>query len=196
MESGRVLKMDSKRLDRVFTAPQELYRLTGEVLGQGAYASVQTCVNIYTEAEYAVKIIDKVPGHSRSRVFKEIDTFHHCQVAEEITIGLTDSPNEMSFYNYFCLMKIIAQLCLLMLSEYNFCSAVQYGTVYIFQLYRCIYIHENGIVSVSTLEFLIQLCHLQCSGSAQYSVVGLFRIRILSLCQQFYAVELIGPMCI
>ena len=38
---------------------QELYRLTGEVLGQGAYASVQTCVNIYTEAEYAVKIIDK-----------------------------------------------------------------------------------------------------------------------------------------
>ena len=31
---------------------QELYRLTGEVLGQGAYASVQTCVNIYTEVEY------------------------------------------------------------------------------------------------------------------------------------------------
>ena len=60
---------------------QELYRLTGEILGQGAYASVQTCVNIYTEVEYAVKIIDKtVPTHSRSRVFKEIDLFHHCQV--------------------------------------------------------------------------------------------------------------------
>ena len=59
---------------------QELYRLTGEVLGQGAYASVQTCVNIYTEVEYAVKIIDKVPTHSRARVFKEIDLFHHCQV--------------------------------------------------------------------------------------------------------------------
>merc|ERR1712088_154620 len=58
---------------------QELYRLTGEVLGQGAYAIVQTCVNIYTEVEYAVKIIDKVPGHSRARVFKEIDLFHHCQ---------------------------------------------------------------------------------------------------------------------
>merc|ERR1712032_1057774 len=43
---------------------QELYRLTGEVLGQGAYASVQTCVNLYTEVEYAVKIIDKtVPTH-------------------------------------------------------------------------------------------------------------------------------------
>ena len=62
---------------------QELYRLTGEVLGQGAYASVQTCVNIYTEVEYAVKIIEKVPTHSRARVFKEIDLFHHCQVSLE-----------------------------------------------------------------------------------------------------------------
>merc|ERR1719369_2633460 len=58
---------------------KELYHLTGEVLGQGAYASVQTCINIYTDVEYVVKIIDKVPGHSRSRVFKEIETFHHCQ---------------------------------------------------------------------------------------------------------------------
>merc|ERR1719492_215712 len=62
----------------------ELYRLTGEVLGQGAYASVQTCVNIYTEMEYAVKIIEKVPTHSRSRVFKEIDLFHHCQGHQNI----------------------------------------------------------------------------------------------------------------
>merc|ERR1719233_1320022 len=59
---------------------QEIYRLTGEVLGQGAYASVQTCVNIFTGIEHAVKIIEKVPTHSRSRVFKEIDLFHHCQV--------------------------------------------------------------------------------------------------------------------
>jgi len=58
---------------------QELYRLTGEVLGQGAYAIVQTCINVYTDVEYAVKIIDKVPGHSRARVFKEIDLFHHVQ---------------------------------------------------------------------------------------------------------------------
>merc|ERR1712147_622286 len=58
---------------------QELYRLTGEMLGQGAYASVQTCVNIYTEVEYAVKIIEKVPTHSRARVFREIDLFPHCQ---------------------------------------------------------------------------------------------------------------------
>lgn len=56
----------------------ELYKLTGEILGEGAYASVQTCVNIYTDLEYAVKIIEKIPGHARARVFREVETFHHC----------------------------------------------------------------------------------------------------------------------
>jgi len=63
---------------------QEIYELTGEVLGEGAYATVQTCVNMYTGVEYAVKIIEKVPSHSRSRVFKEIDLFHRCQGHENI----------------------------------------------------------------------------------------------------------------
>ena len=39
----------------IFFLP-DLYKLTGEVLGQGACASVQTCINIYTEIEYAVKV--------------------------------------------------------------------------------------------------------------------------------------------
>jgi len=58
---------------------QDLYHMTGEILGQGAYASVRTCRNVWTDQEFAVKIIDKVPGHSRARVFKEIDTFYHCR---------------------------------------------------------------------------------------------------------------------
>jgi len=80
---------------------QELYRLTGEVLGQGAYASVQTCVNIYTEAEYAVKIIDKVPGHSRARVFKEIDLFHHCQGHKNIIQLIEYFEESERFYLIF-----------------------------------------------------------------------------------------------
>ena len=39
---------------------------------------MQTCVNIYTDLEYAVKIIEKIPGHARARVFREVETFHHC----------------------------------------------------------------------------------------------------------------------
>lgn len=80
---------------------QELYRLTGEVLGEGAYASVQTCVNIWTDMEYAVKIIDKIPGHSRSRVFKEVETFHHCQGHPNIIQLIEFFEDEERFYLVF-----------------------------------------------------------------------------------------------
>lgn len=80
---------------------QELYRLTGEVLGEGAYASVQTCVNIWTDLEYAVKIIDKIPGHSRSRVFKEVETFHHCQGHPNIIQLIEFFEDEERFYLVF-----------------------------------------------------------------------------------------------
>jgi len=70
---------------------QDLYHLTGEVLGQGAYASVRACKSVWTDIEYAVKIIDKVPGHSRARVFKEIEMFHHCK----------GHPNIIQLIEYF-----------------------------------------------------------------------------------------------
>ncbi|UYV62205.1 MKNK1 [Cordylochernes scorpioides] len=58
----------------------DVYRMTGEVLGEGAYAAVQTCVNIHTGKEYAVKVIGKwAPGRSRSRVFREVETYHLCR---------------------------------------------------------------------------------------------------------------------
>lgn len=48
--------MPVSSLSHVFCFVSDLYKLTGEVLGQGAYASVQTCINIYTDIEYAVKV--------------------------------------------------------------------------------------------------------------------------------------------
>jgi MAP kinase interacting serine/threonine kinase len=80
-EEAKTVRRKKKKTNSslVATTFQELYHLTGEVLGQGAYASVRTCRNVWTDIDYAVKIIDKVPGHSRARVFKEIDTFHHCR---------------------------------------------------------------------------------------------------------------------
>uniref|UniRef100_A0A1B6FU12 non-specific serine/threonine protein kinase n=1 Tax=Cuerna arida TaxID=1464854 RepID=A0A1B6FU12_9HEMI len=80
---------------------QDMYRLTGEVLGRGAYASVQTCVNLLTDLEYAVKIIEKIPGHSRSRVFKEVETFHHCQGHPGIIQMLEFFEDENRFYLVF-----------------------------------------------------------------------------------------------
>jgi len=80
-EEAKSRRRKKKKTDSsvVATTFQDLYHMTNEILGQGAYASVRTCRNIWTDQEFAVKIIDKVPGHSRSRVFKEIETFHHCR---------------------------------------------------------------------------------------------------------------------
>jgi len=58
----------------------DLYKLTGETLGEGSYGKVETCVNIYTDIEYAVKTIEKRPGfYSRSKVMKEIEIYYVCQ---------------------------------------------------------------------------------------------------------------------
>ncbi|KAK0167575.1 hypothetical protein PV327_004954 [Microctonus hyperodae] len=80
---------------------QELYKLTGEVLGEGAYASVQTCASLYTDLEYAVKIIDKIPGHARTRVFKEVETFHHCQGHPNIIQLIEFFEDDERFYLVF-----------------------------------------------------------------------------------------------
>lgn len=79
----------------------ELYKLTGEVLGEGAYASVQTCASLYTDLEYAVKIIDKIPGHSRDRVFKEVETFHHCADHSNIIQLIEFFEDDEKFYLVF-----------------------------------------------------------------------------------------------
>lgn len=79
----------------------ELYKLTGEILGEGAYASVQTCVNVFTDLEYAVKIIDKIPGHARARVFREVETFHHCHGHPSILQLIEFFEDEDKFYLVF-----------------------------------------------------------------------------------------------
>ncbi|CAG0884025.1 unnamed protein product [Cyprideis torosa] len=73
------------------TTFKEAYELTGEVLGQGAYAAVQACVDRITRQEFAVKIIDKGPSRSRRRVFKEIEIFNHC----------ANHPNIVNLVEYF-----------------------------------------------------------------------------------------------
>ncbi|XP_014243203.1 MAP kinase-interacting serine/threonine-protein kinase 2 isoform X2 [Cimex lectularius] len=80
---------------------QDLYRLTDEVLGRGAYASVVTCVNILTDMEFAVKVIDKIPGHPRARVFREVETFHHCHGHPNIIQLLEMFEDDTHYYLVF-----------------------------------------------------------------------------------------------
>jgi len=100
------MKMKRRKKKRTSSSMQsstfkELYKLTGDILGEGAYASVQTCVNIYTDLEYAVKIIDKIPGHARARVFREVETFHHCQGHPGILQLIEFFEDEDKFYLVF-----------------------------------------------------------------------------------------------
>lgn len=49
----------------------DLYCVTGELLGEGAYAKVWTCMNRYTHKEYAVK----VAGNTTFVYFKLKESF-------------------------------------------------------------------------------------------------------------------------
>eukprot|EP00064_Thunnus_orientalis_P018889 superscaffoldBa00004506_g18997 len=62
----------------------DLYKLTDEVLGQGAYAKVQGCISLQNGQEFAVKIIEKSAGHSRSRVFREVETLYQCSILTHV----------------------------------------------------------------------------------------------------------------
>ncbi|XP_077463794.1 MAP kinase-interacting serine/threonine-protein kinase 1 [Stigmatopora argus] len=79
----------------------DLYKLTDEVLGQGAFAKVQGCVSMQNEREYAVKIIEKSAAHSRSRVFREVETLYQCQGNKNILELIEFFEDDTCFYLVF-----------------------------------------------------------------------------------------------
>uniref|UniRef100_A0A8C5CNU8 non-specific serine/threonine protein kinase n=1 Tax=Gadus morhua TaxID=8049 RepID=A0A8C5CNU8_GADMO len=80
---------------------EDVYGLQEEILGEGAYARVQTCINLITNKEYAVKIIEKRPGHSRSRVFREVEMLYQCQGHRNILELVEFFEEEDKFYLVF-----------------------------------------------------------------------------------------------
>jgi len=76
----------------------DVYRLTGEVLGEGSYGKVEECANIFTNAKFAVKIISKSNVHfSRPKMLKEIELYFLCQGIPEI-IQLIEYFEEPDFF--------------------------------------------------------------------------------------------------
>lgn len=63
----------------------DLYKLTDEVLGQGAYAKVQGCINLQNRQEYAVKVRKDV-----LRVFFS----RHCLIVNRIKTSTQQSKTE------------------------------------------------------------------------------------------------------
>ncbi|KAM8745598.1 MAP kinase-interacting serine/threonine-protein kinase 1 isoform 1-T2 [Acanthopagrus schlegelii] len=79
----------------------DLYKLTDEVLGQGAYAKVQGCISLQNGQEFAVKIIEKSAGHTRSRVFREVETLYQCQGNRNILELIQFFEDSSCFYLVF-----------------------------------------------------------------------------------------------
>jgi len=87
VEEAKQKRKKKKRADRRLSSNSfnDLYKRTGEVLGEGSYGKVETYVNIHNGKEYAVKIIEKTPGYySRSKVMKEIEIYYVCQGQDNI----------------------------------------------------------------------------------------------------------------
>lgn len=97
--------------------------MTDEHLGAGAYASVRTGISRASGEEFAIKLVDKhEPGHTRSRILREVETFNLCRghpniVQLEEVVNCSGSMNELFLerllefdlltitVNYFPLMK-------------------------------------------------------------------------------------------
>merc|ERR1712123_452243 len=80
----------------------DLYKLTGETLGEGSYGRVETCKNVFTGIEYAVKIIEKRLGSfSRSKVLKEIEIYHLCRGQRNIIQLIEFFEEAGNFYLVF-----------------------------------------------------------------------------------------------
>jgi MAP kinase interacting serine/threonine kinase len=76
----------------------DVYRLTGETLGEGSYGKVEECENIITKATFAVKIISKKNvTFSRPKMLKEIELYFLCQGVPEI-IQLIEYFEETDFF--------------------------------------------------------------------------------------------------
>ncbi|GCB74230.1 hypothetical protein scyTo_0003318 [Scyliorhinus torazame] len=84
---------------------EDLYKLTDEQLGEGAYAKVQSCVNLHSGKECAVKIIEKKTGLSRSRVFREVETLYQCQGNRNILELIEFFEDEAQFFLVFEKMR-------------------------------------------------------------------------------------------
>uniref|UniRef100_A0A8D0GYL3 non-specific serine/threonine protein kinase n=1 Tax=Sphenodon punctatus TaxID=8508 RepID=A0A8D0GYL3_SPHPU len=101
-ENGKRKKKKRSRATDHFPGKfEDLYKLTTELLSEGAYAKVQGAVSLQNGKEYAVKIIEKNAGHCRSRVFREVETLYQCQGNKNILELIEFFEDDAKYYLVF-----------------------------------------------------------------------------------------------
>lgn len=94
----------SSKNDGFSTGFTNKYQLTGELLGEGANASVQKCKRIADGSEFAVKVIKKGTSSSKNRVFREVEIFRNSKGHPNI-IQLIEFFEDDKFYLVFEIVK-------------------------------------------------------------------------------------------
>ena len=99
-EGEELRRRKKKRSPRgsLCTTFTDQYSLPGELLGEGNNGKVETCVNVFTGQEFAVKIIRKAPGtFNRVKILGEIELYHLCR-GQETIIQLVEFFEETDFF--------------------------------------------------------------------------------------------------
>lgn len=58
----------------------DVYKLQNEILGEGAYAVVQTCINLITNKEYAVKASIRTLFYLKQHIAKQTVVSAHTSI--------------------------------------------------------------------------------------------------------------------
>jgi MAP kinase interacting serine/threonine kinase len=139
-------KRKKKKSERSYisTCFSDIYELTGESLGEGSCGKVETCINIHTGIEYAVKIIEKTNGYyCRSKILKEIEIYYLCREQQNI-IQLIEYFEEADSF-YFVFEKINGGALFKQIESRVYFSEVDASSI-ISDLAQAIkYIHNKGI---------------------------------------------------
>ncbi|XP_075300661.1 MAP kinase-interacting serine/threonine-protein kinase 2-like, partial [Opisthocomus hoazin] len=91
-------KQHCRATDSFSSRFEDVYWLHDEVLGEGAQGRVQSCVNLVTNKEYAVKIIEKRQGDVCSGVLREVAMLNLCQGHRNILQLIEFFEEEERFY--------------------------------------------------------------------------------------------------
>jgi MAP kinase interacting serine/threonine kinase len=100
-------------------------------------------------------MIEKVPGHSRCRVFKEVETFHHCQGHPNIIQLIEFFEDEDRFYLVF--EKINGGQLLSRIQERNHFSEREASQIIRDLASALQFLHKKGNVSI--LHRFSHPCH-------------------------------------
>jgi len=107
-EGEELVRRKKKRSPRgsLCTTFTDQYSLPGELLGEGNNGKVETCVNVFTGQEFAVKMIRKAPGtFNRPKILREIELYHLCR-GQETIVQLVEYFEETDYF-YLVFEKVL-----------------------------------------------------------------------------------------